>query len=41
MLTKLKVYVGAEHPHHAQDPKPLAFGTGKKAGRDSKSPSKK
>jgi large subunit ribosomal protein L13 len=41
MLTKLKVYVGAEHPHHAQDPKPLSLGTGKKAGSDEKSPSKK
>ncbi|MBE2186325.1 MAG: 50S ribosomal protein L13 [Rhodothermales bacterium] len=25
MLTKLKVYAGAEHPHAAQDPKPLDF----------------
>jgi large subunit ribosomal protein L13 len=24
MLTKLKVYRGSEHPHQAQDPKPLA-----------------
>ena len=23
MLTKLKVYAGPEHPHHAQQPKPL------------------
>lgn len=25
MLSKLKVYAGAEHPHAAQDPKPLDF----------------
>ncbi len=25
MLTKLKVYPGAQHPHEAQQPKPLAF----------------
>jgi large subunit ribosomal protein L13 len=29
MLTKLKVYAGPEHPHHAQGAKPLALGTGK------------
>ena len=23
MLSKLKVYAGAEHPHEAQQPKPL------------------
>lgn len=28
MLRKLKVYPGHEHPHHAQKPEPLAFGTG-------------
>ena len=25
LLKKLKIYVGAEHPHSAQNPKPLAF----------------
>ncbi len=25
MLKKLKIYVGAEHPHAAQEPKPLTF----------------
>ena len=25
MLKKLKIYVGAEHPHAAQAPKPLTF----------------
>jgi len=25
MVRKLKVYAGAEHPHHAQAPAPLAF----------------
>lgn len=25
MLSKLKVYAGSEHPHHAQQPKPLAL----------------
>jgi large subunit ribosomal protein L13 len=25
MLGKLKVYRGAEHPHAAQNPKPLVF----------------
>lgn len=25
MLKKLKIYVGAEHPHVAQEPKPLTF----------------
>jgi large subunit ribosomal protein L13 len=25
MLRKLKVYAGSEHPHHAQQPKPLEF----------------
>lgn len=28
MLRKLKVYAGQEHPHHAQKPEVLAFGTG-------------
>jgi large subunit ribosomal protein L13 len=32
MMTKLKVYPGAEHPHHAQKPEPLSFGT--LSGRD-------
>jgi len=27
MLQKLKVYPGKEHPHHAQAPVPLSFGT--------------
>jgi large subunit ribosomal protein L13 len=27
MLSKLKVHAGPEHTHHAQDPKPLSFGT--------------
>src|SRR6184192_3716790 len=26
MITKLKVYAGAEHPHQAQQPSPLALG---------------
>jgi large subunit ribosomal protein L13 len=25
MMTKLKVYAGTEHPHEAQQPKPLSF----------------
>lgn len=25
MLTKLRIYAGAEHPHTAQQPKPLSF----------------
>lgn len=29
MLTKLKVFAGKEHGHHAQKPEPLSFGTGK------------
>ena len=38
MLSKLKVFAGATHTHHAQNPTPLAFHTtttgrkGKKAG---------
>ena len=28
MLRKLKIYAGQEHPHHAQKPEVLAFGTG-------------
>ncbi|MHC4847071.1 MAG: 50S ribosomal protein L13 [Planctomycetota bacterium] len=28
MLKKLKVYAGAEHPHGAQKPEALSFGTG-------------
>lgn len=31
MLSKLKVYAGPSHPHSAQDPKSLSFGTGKTA----------
>ena len=27
MLRKLKIYPGAEHPHHAQKPQALTFGT--------------
>jgi len=30
MLTKLKVFPGKEHTHHAQQPQPISFGTGKK-----------
>jgi large subunit ribosomal protein L13 len=26
MLDKLKIYAGAEHPHQAQQPKPLDVG---------------
>ena len=33
MLSKLKVFSGPTHTHHAQDPKPLAFGTGKDAAK--------
>ena len=29
MLRKLKVYAGGQHPHHAQKPEALAFGTGR------------
>jgi large subunit ribosomal protein L13 len=28
MLRKLKIYPGADHPHHSQKPEPLSFGTG-------------
>ncbi len=28
MLRKLKIYAGNDHPHHAQKPEALAFGTG-------------
>jgi len=28
MLDKLKVYAGAEHPHHAQEPEPRVMGVG-------------
>ena len=31
MLTKLKVFKGPNHTHHAQDPQPLALGTSKAA----------
>ncbi|MCZ6573463.1 MAG: 50S ribosomal protein L13 [Planctomycetota bacterium] len=31
MLSKLKLYAGAEHPHEAQQPEPLAFNTGRSA----------
>jgi large subunit ribosomal protein L13 len=27
-LTKLKIYAGPEHPHEAQDPKPLPVENG-------------
>jgi large subunit ribosomal protein L13 len=27
MLAKLKVYIGAEHPHQAQQPEPIELGT--------------
>lgn len=30
-LTKLKVYPGPEHPHHAQDPTPLDLTTARRA----------
>jgi large subunit ribosomal protein L13 len=30
MLRKLKVYAGHDHPHHAQKPEVLSFGTGEK-----------
>ena len=30
MLGKLKVYAGPEHPHGAQKPEPVAFGTGRR-----------
>lgn len=29
MLKKLKVYPGTDHPHHAQKPETLSFGTGR------------
>jgi large subunit ribosomal protein L13 len=29
MFKKLKVYAGDRHEHHAQNPKPLSFGTGR------------
>lgn len=32
MLSKLKIYVGPEHPHQAQEPEPLELKTGKGAG---------
>lgn len=31
MLKKLRVFPGAEHHHHAQNPEPLSFGTGKES----------
>jgi large subunit ribosomal protein L13 len=31
MLSKLKVFPGPEHTHHAQDPKPLSLGTSRAA----------
>jgi large subunit ribosomal protein L13 len=31
MLTKLKIYPGKEHPHDAQRPEAVSFGTGKTA----------
>ena len=35
MLSKLKVFAGPEHTHHAQDPKPLSLGTSR-AARDAR-----
>jgi large subunit ribosomal protein L13 len=32
MLSKLKIYVGDEHPHQAQQPEPLELTTGRGAG---------
>ncbi len=29
MLKKLKIYPGSDHPHHAQTPETLSFGTGR------------
>ena len=29
MLKKLKLYAGESHDHHAQQPEPIAFGTGR------------
>ena len=29
MLKKLKIYAGTEHPHDAQNPEPVDFGTGR------------
>lgn len=29
MMRKLKVYPGAEHPHHAQKPEAMSFGAGR------------
>ena len=31
MLKKLKIYPGSDHPHHAQKPETLSFGTGRTA----------
>jgi large subunit ribosomal protein L13 len=28
MLKKLKIYAGSEHPHHAQKPESISFGSG-------------
>lgn len=35
-ITKLKVYVGADHPHAAQQPKPFTFMKEKEAAKASK-----
>ncbi|MFV1959836.1 MAG: 50S ribosomal protein L13 [Planctomycetota bacterium] len=32
MMRKLKIYRGAEHPHHAQKPRPLSFRKGDPIG---------
>ncbi len=32
MLSKLKIYIGPEHPHQAQEPEPLVLKTGRGAG---------
>jgi large subunit ribosomal protein L13 len=41
MLSKLKVHAGPEHTHHAQDPKPLSFGTVRPEKRRAKAPAEK
>lgn len=33
MMTKLKIYPGAEHPHHAQKPRTMDLGTGREAAK--------
>jgi large subunit ribosomal protein L13 len=41
MLTKLKIFAGPTHTHHAQDPKPLALGTSKAARAQRRQAAKK